>query len=83
MTDKEIERIAEAVFQKILKYQNEWVEENYTDKYKISDRDAMTAEITVLSILKAEHVDKEEYESAAKVQKRIEDIKEKLKNYKG
>jgi len=81
MTEKEIERIAEAVFQKILKYQEDWFESDI-NKYKTTDREAMIAEVTALSLIKAEYVSNEEYELAADIQKRINNIREELKNNK-
>jgi hypothetical protein len=81
MTEKEIERIAEAVFQKILKYQEDWFESDI-NKYKTTDREAMIAEVTALSLIKAEYVSNEEYELAADIQKRINDIREKLNKNK-
>ena len=81
MTEKEIERIAEAVFQKILKYQEDWFDSNI-NKYKTTDREAMIAELTALNLIKAEYLSNEEYELAADIQLRINNIREELKNNK-
>lgn len=81
MTEKEIERIAEAVFQKILKYQEDWFDSDI-NKYKTTDREAMIAELTALNLIKAEYISNEEYELAADVQQRINNIREELKNNK-
>jgi hypothetical protein len=78
MTEKEIERIAEAVFQKILKYQEDWFDSD-VNKYKTTDREAMIAELTALNLIKTEYISNEEYELAAEVQQRINNIKEELK----
>jgi DNA primase large subunit len=81
MTEKEIERIAEAVFQKILKYQEDWFDSDI-NKYKTTDREAMIAELTALNLIKAEYLSNEEYELAADIQLRINNIREELKNNK-
>jgi len=81
MTEKEIERIAEAVFQKILKYQEDWFDSDI-NKYKTTDREAMIAELAALNLIKAEYLSNEEYELAADIQLRINNIREELKNNK-
>jgi hypothetical protein len=81
MTEKEIEKIAEAVFQKILKYQEDWFDSDI-NKYKTTDREAMIAELTALNLIKAEYLSNEEYELAADIQLRINNIREELKNNK-
>lgn len=78
MTEEEIERLAEAVFQKILSKQEEWEQQFYVN----SDRDQLIADIVRLNVFKAEAVQSENYEKASELQKEINKLRELLNNKK-
>lgn len=78
MTEGQIERLAELIFQKILAKQDEWEKQFY---YK-ADRDFLIAEIVRLNIFKIEAVENEEYEKASEIQKEINKLRESLNNQK-
>ena len=78
MTEDEIERLAEAVFQKILSKQEEWEQQFYVN----SDRDQLIADIVRLNVFKAEAVQSENYEKASELQKEINKLRELLNNKK-
>ena len=74
MTDDQIEKLAELVFQKLLAKQDEWENEFYAK----SDKDFLISEIVRLNIVKMEFVENENYEMASKTQKEINRIRETL-----
>ena len=76
MTDKQIEQLAELVFQKMLAKQAEWDKEN---GYIITtDREAILAEIVALSLVKADYIEIENYEEAHKIQEKIKKLRDSL-----
>lgn len=76
MTDKQIEQLAELVFQKMLAKQAEWDKEN---GYIITtDREAILAEIVALSLVKADYIEVENYEEAHKIQEKIKKLRDSL-----
>lgn len=78
MTEGQIERLAELVFQKILAKQDEWEKQFYS---KV-DRDFLIAEIVRLNVLKIDAVESEDYERASEIQKEINKLRESLNNKK-
>jgi UDP-2,3-diacylglucosamine pyrophosphatase LpxH len=74
MTDDQIEKLAELVFQKLLAKQDEWENEFYGK----ADKDFLISEIVRLNIVKMEFVENENYEMASKTQKEINRIRETL-----
>ncbi len=78
MTEGQIERLAELVFQKILAKQDEWEKQFYS---KV-DRDFLIAEIVRLNVLKIDAVESEDYERASEIQKEINKLRESLNNQK-
>ena len=76
MTDKQIEQLAELVFQKMLAKQAEWDKEN---GYIITtDREAILAEIVALSLVKTDYIEVENYEAAHKIQEKIKKLRDSL-----
>ena len=78
MTEEQIERLAELVFQKLLAKQEEW-DQQYNSKI---DRNHLIAEIVRLNVVKMDLVNDEQYEEAGKIQKEINKIRELLNNNK-
>lgn len=78
MTEGQIERLAELVFQKILAKQEEWENQFYVK----ADRDQLIADIVRLNVFKAEAVESEDYEKASEIQKEINKLRELLNNKK-
>ena len=78
MTEEQIEKLAEAVFQKILAKQEEWENQFYVK----ADRDFLIAEIVRLNIFKIEAVESEDYEKASEIQKEINKLRELLNDKK-
>ena len=82
MTDEEIERIAEAVFQKLLKRQEEW---DATFDEQIYESNGVSAAMNIaIQIALAKEtlnllIEQENYEEAAKVKKDLMLLDEKLK----
>jgi hypothetical protein len=74
MTDDQIEKLAELVFQKLLAKQDEWESEFYAK----ADKDFLISEIVRLNIVKMEFVENENYEMASKTQKEINRVRETL-----
>jgi protein-arginine kinase activator protein McsA len=83
MTDKDAEKIAELVFQKMVAKQAEWDAQNgqiyYESGIKLSDRETSLSQIVALNLVKAAYIDAEEYERAAEIQKEINKIRDSLK----
>ena len=78
MTEEQIERLAELVFQKLLAKQEEW-DQQYNSKI---DRNHLIAEIVRLNVVKMDFVNDEEYEKASEIQKEINKLRELLNNKK-
>lgn len=78
MTEEQLERLAELIFQKLLAKQEEW-DQQYNNKI---DRNHLVAEIVRLNVVKMDLVNDERYEEAGKIQKEINKIREILNNNK-
>lgn len=78
MTEEQLERLAELVFQKLLAKQEEW-DQQYHNKI---DRNHLIAEIVRLNVVKMDLVNDEQYEEAGRIQKEINKIREILNNNK-
>lgn len=83
MTEEQIEKIAELIFQKMLSKQDEWDRQNgyiyITDGEEITEVDAILAEIDALNLAKEKHISNENYEKASEIQKKINKLRENLK----
>jgi len=82
MTDKQIEQLAELIFQKILDKQKEWAEESLSEPFEpmdYSNRFLLTEQLIVLNIKKQKLIEEEKYEKLIVVQKEIDEIKNILK----
>jgi hypothetical protein len=82
MTDEQIERLAELVFQKLLAKQNEWDEKFNRDIYteiEIPDSVHIATQLAVSEMLLKQYVEAEEYYMAGEIQKTIELLNNKLK----
>ena len=82
MTDEQIERLAELVFQKLLAKQNEWDEKFNRDIYteiEIPDSVHIAAQLAISEMLLKQYVEAEEYYMAGEIQKTIELLNNKLK----
>ena len=77
MTDKQIEQIAEAVFQKMLAKQEEW--DKASGYISITARETILAEIVALNLVKADYLEAEQYEKMAEIQEKINKLKTSLK----
>ena len=77
MTEYQMERIAELVFQKMLKKQEEWDKNTYY--ITTTDREAILAEIVALNLVKADYLEAEQYEKMAEIQEKINKLKTSLK----
>jgi len=66
MTEGQIERIAELVFQKMVAKQEEWDNQNAIQ------------EIVRLNLVKAGYIDREEYLKANEIQKQIDNLKNSM-----
>lgn len=66
MTEEQIERIAELVFQKMVAKQEEWDNQNAIQ------------EIVRLNLVKAGYIDREEYLKANEIQKQIDNLKNSM-----
>lgn len=76
MTDQQIEQIAELVFQKMLKKQEEWDKSNgYT---VTTARESILAEIVALSLVKADYLETENYEKVAEIQEKINKLRDSM-----
>lgn len=76
MTDLQIEKIAEAVFQKMLAKQEEW--DKTCGYISTTTRESVLAEIVALSLVKADYLDAEKYEEAHKVQIKIKILRDSI-----
>jgi protein-arginine kinase activator protein McsA len=73
MTDQQVEQIAELVFQKMLKKQEEWDKSSgYT---ATTARESILAEIVALSLVKSDYLETENYEKAAEIQEKINKLR--------
>lgn len=77
MTEDQIERIAELVFQKMLKKQEEW--DKSSGYISTTARESILAEIVALNLVKADYLESEQYEKMAEIQEKINKLKTSLK----
>lgn len=85
MTDEQIEKLAELVFQKLLAKQKEWDEQYNTDIYtkiEIPDSVAIATQLAVAEMLLKQYVEEENYRLASEMQKTIELLNNKLNEMK-
>ena len=85
MTDEQIEKLAELVFQKLLAKQKEWDEQYNTDIYteiEIPDSVAIATQLAVAKMLLKQYVEEENYRLASEMQKTIELLNNKLNEMK-
>lgn len=76
MTDQQVEQIAELVFQKMLKKQEEWDKSSgYTTT---TARESILAEIVALSLVKSDYLETENYEKAAEIQEKINKLRDSM-----
>lgn len=82
MTDDQVERIAELVFQKLVKKQEEWEEQYNKDIYtelEINDSVTIATQLAVAEMLLKQYIESEDYILAGEIQKTIVVLNEKLK----
>jgi len=90
MTNEELEILAELLFDKLMERQEEYdreFEENVQDMFKagftaeikLTEEELMIGELARLQTLMMLYENKEEYEKAAVLLKKVNDIKNKLK----
>lgn len=77
MTAEQIEYLAELIFQKMIKRQEEWDKES--GYIATTARESLLAEIVALSLVKSDYLDTEQYEKAAEVQQKINKLRDSLK----
>lgn len=82
MTEDQVERIAELVFQKLVKKQEEWEEQYNKDIYtelEINDSVTIATQLAVAEMLLKQYIESEDYILAGEIQKTIVVLNEKLK----
>ena len=90
MTNKELEIIAELLFDKLMQRQEEYAiefEQNVQDMFKagfaaelkLTEEELMIGELARLQTLMMLYENKEEYEKAAVLLKKVNDIKKRLR----
>ena len=90
MTNKELEIIAELLFDKLMQRQEEYdieFEQNVQDMFKagfaaelkLTEEELMSGELARLQTLMMLYENKEEYEKAAVLLKKVNDIKKRLR----
>ena len=90
MTDKELETLAELLFDKLMQRQEEYdreFEESVQDMFKagfaaeikLTEEELMIGELARLQTLMMLYENKEEYEKAAVLLKKVNDIKKRLR----
>lgn len=77
MTEEQMERIAELVFQKMLKKQEEW--DKNSGYISTTARESILAEIVALNLVKSDYLETENYEKMAEIQKKINKLRDSLK----
>jgi hypothetical protein len=85
MTDEQVEKIAELVFQKLLKKQEEWDKQFNKDIYtelEISDSVNIATQLAVAEMLLKQYIESEDYILAGEIQKTINALNNKLKEKK-
>jgi hypothetical protein len=82
MTEDQVERIAELVFQKLIKKQKEWDQQFNKDIYtelEISDSVNIATQLAVAEMLLKQYIESEDYVLAGEIQKTIILLNDKLK----
>ena len=90
MTDKELEILAELLFDKLMERQEEYDREfeesvqdmfkaGFTAELKLTEEELMIGELARLQTLMMLYENKEEYEKAAVLLKKVNDIKKRLR----
>lgn len=82
MTDDQVEKIAELVFQKLLKKQEEWDQQYNKDIYtelEIDDSVHIATQLAIAEMLLKQYVETEDYLLAGEIQKTIKILNDKLK----
>ena len=85
MTEDQIERIAELVFQKLIKKQEEWDQQFNKDIYtelEISDSVNIATQLAVAEMLLKQYIESEDYILAGEIQKTIMLLNDRLKERK-
>jgi hypothetical protein len=85
MTEDQVERIAELVFQKLIKKQEEWDQQFNKDIYtelEISDSVNIATQLAVAEMLLKQYIEIEDYVLAGEIQKTIILLNDKLKERK-
>ena len=85
MTEDQVERIAELVFQKLIKKQEEWDQQYNKDIYtelEINDSVNIAVQLSVAEMLLKQYVESEDYILAGEIQKTIVILNDKLKQKK-
>lgn len=77
MKEEQMEYIAELIFQKMLKKQEEWDKEN--GYIATTARESILSEIVALNLIKSDYLDTEQYEKVNEIQQKINRLKESLK----
>lgn len=91
MTEKEIEKLAELITDKLIAKQQEYDEQFHVDLQEtmmkdggfvrqVSEEELLLAEIARLMTLLSSYEDKEQYEKAAIIKNKIDKLKNKLEN---
>ncbi len=91
MTEKEIEKLAELITDKLIAKQQEYDEQLHIDLQEtmmkdggfvrqVSEEELLLAEIARLMTLLSSYEDKEQYEKAAIIKNKIDKLKTKLEN---
>ncbi len=90
MTDKELEILAELLFDKLMERQEQYDREfeesvqdmfkaGFTAELKLTEEELMIGELARLQTLMMLYENKEEYEKAAVLLKKVNDIKKRLR----
>lgn len=85
MTEDQVERIAELVFQKLIKKQEEWDQQFNKDIYtelEINDSVNIATQLAVAEMLLKQYIESEDYILAGEIQKTIMLLNDKLKERK-
>ena len=91
MTEKEIEKLAELITDKLIAKQQEYDEQFHIDLQEtmmkdggfvrqVSEEELLLAEIARLMTLLSSYEDKEQYEKAAIIKNKIDKLQDKLEN---
>ena len=85
MTEDQVERIAELVFQKLIEKQEEWDQQFNKDIYtelEISDSVNIATQLAVAEMLLKQYIEIEDYVLAGEIQKTIILLNDRLKERK-